>query len=132
VVKFNNRHHDLVHSYGISVSHVTMDVLHLSFSQPHPSPFVPSNRMSNKRHATSATGWAGTAYYSGTHEFILSFSGVHVAQSLVCLVYCFVDHLVLSFWPLYCLSSDLRLLIFLLVSSNISWVKKISTIWKIL
>ena len=31
--KFNDRHHDMVNRYGISVSQITTDILHLSVSQ---------------------------------------------------------------------------------------------------
>jgi len=45
-------------------------------------------------------------------------SGIRVTRSLILCV-CFVDRcLSLFFWPLCCLSFDLRILITLLVSSN--------------
>jgi hypothetical protein len=49
-----------------------------------------------------------------THEFTPVVSEVHVGQSLVfCVVYCRLSFVLLSsfFWPLCCLSFDLRLLI---------------------
>ena len=49
-------------------------------------------------------------------------SGVLVAQSVLCVVYCNSLLVLLYFliWSLYCLSLDLRLLITPLVSSNLS------------
>ena len=74
--------------------------------------------------------WAGTALYpSGAHEFTPVFSGVRVTWSLVLCV-CFVDRCLsfwsfsfghcVVFWPLCCLSLELRILITPLVSSNSS------------
>jgi hypothetical protein len=60
---------------------------------------------------------AGTAHSSGTPEFTPGFSGVRVVRSLVFCVVFFIDHC-LSFWSLYCLFFDLRLLIIPLLSSN--------------
>ena len=54
----------------------------------------------------------------------LSFSGVRVTQFFVlCAVYCISLFVLLSFffWPLCCLSFDLRILITPLVFSNSSW-----------
>ena len=68
---------------------------------------------------TGATSGAGTAYHSGTPEFTPIFSGVHVTRVTLVLCACCVDRcLSFFFWPLCCLSSDLRLLITPLVSSN--------------
>ena len=56
-------------------------------------------------------------------EFTPSFSSrFRVSQSLVfCIVFCISLFVILSFfWPTYCLSFDLRLLITPLVSSNVS------------
>ena len=59
-----------------------------------------------------ATSGAGTAHPSGAPEFTLSF--------LYFSVQCFVDHcLFFFFWPLCCLSLDLRLIITPLVSSKL-------------
>jgi hypothetical protein len=53
------------------------------------------------------------------------FSGVRVTRSVVLCV-CFVDRC-LSFWPLCCLFYfDLRILITLLVSSNSSYISKLT------
>jgi hypothetical protein len=73
-----------------------------------------------------------TAYTSESPEFTSVFSGVRVTRSLVLCVFCrslfilFLLAIVLSvllsffFWPLCCLSFDLRILITPLVSSNSS------------
>jgi hypothetical protein len=76
--------------------------------------FTCSQHFSNGCHC-----WAETANPSGTPAFIPVFSGVRVAQSLVfCIVFCISLSVCLSFffWPLYCLSFELRLLITPLVS----------------
>ena len=76
------------------------------------------------KYTTGATGWIGTAYPSGASEFTLSFQQgscfsmfsfmCMFCRSLVLLLYFF-------FWPLCCLSFDLRISITSLVSSNISY-----------
>ena len=64
-----------------------------------------------------------TDHSSEAPEFTPGFSGVRVAQSfLFCVMFCrslFVP-LYFFFWPLYCLSFDLRLLLTPLASSNFS------------
>jgi len=61
-----------------------------------------------------------TAHPSGTPAFVPGFSEDRVVESLVfCVVLC-TSLFVLFLWPLYCLSSDLQLLITPLVSSNFS------------
>jgi hypothetical protein len=37
---------------------------------------------------TGATSGEGTAYHSGTHRFNAIFSGILVAQSFFCIVFC--------------------------------------------
>jgi hypothetical protein len=60
-----------------------------------------------KSNTTDDACGTGTAHPSGAHEFTTVFSGFRVAR--------FVDYwlsfLYFFFWPLYCLSFDLRLLI---------------------
>jgi hypothetical protein len=59
---------------------------------------------------------AGTANSSIPPEFTPGFGGIHVAQYLVfCVLFVFLPFL---FWPMYCLSFDLQLLITPIVSSN--------------
>ena len=70
---------------------------------------------------TGATSGAGTAYPSWTPGFIPSFRGIRVTRSLVLCVMFYRSlfvHLPFLFWPLYCLSLDLRILITPLVSST--------------
>jgi hypothetical protein len=77
------------------------------------SPFINYHRVCNKSNTTGSTSGVGSVYHSGAHEFIPSFTGVRVAQSLVCCgVFCRSLFVLLSFflWPLYCLSFDLQLL----------------------
>ena len=76
---------------------------------------------------SNTTGGTGTAHPSGAPEF----KWVRIVRSLFfCVVFCrslFVlflfGHCIVcsSFWPLYCLFFDLRLLIIPLVSSNFSY-----------
>ena len=71
---------------------------------------------------TGASSGAGTAYPSGTLEFIPVFSWTLVTRFLVLCV-CFVDRC-FSFWPLSCLFFDLRILITPLVSLNTSFLRR--------
>ena len=86
-----------------------------------------------KSNTTGVTSEARPAYNSGTSEFTLVISGVHVAQSLVfCVVFCesLFDISSFFFWPLYCLSFfDLQLLIISLVSWNFSCYTSILFTW---
>jgi hypothetical protein len=68
-----------------------------------------------------ATCRAGTAPLPDHTSSLLVYSGVSVARSVVlCVMFCRLLFVLLSFffWPLCCLSLDLRLLITPLVSSN--------------
>ena len=67
---------------------------------------------------TGATSGAGTAYPPEYPSSTPVLSRVHVTRSLFWYV-CFVDRC-LPFWPLSCMSFNLRILITLLVSSNSS------------
>ena len=72
---------------------------------------------------TGVTHGTGTAYPSGALSSTPDFNGVRVARSLVfCVMFCRSLYVLLSFffWPLCCLSFDLRILITPLVSSNSS------------
>jgi hypothetical protein len=69
-------------------------------------------------------------FQSFLHSWLLSsssvFSGIRVNRSLVLCV-CFVDRcLSFFFWPLCCLSFDLRILIIPLVSSNSAYAKSLN------
>ena len=80
------------------------------------SSFMTHHRVCNYSNTTGATSGADTAYNSGVH---LQFSGVRVAQILVsCVIFCRSLFVLLSFffWPSYCSSFWLPLL----VSSNSS------------
>ena len=82
------------------------------------SSFMTYHRICNKNSITGATIGAWTAYTSGALDFISVFSGDHVAQSLVfCVVFWRSLFVLLSlfFWPLHCLSLEVRLLIIPLV-----------------
>jgi hypothetical protein len=75
------------------------------------------------------TSEAGTAYPSGAPEITPGFNGVRVTLSVVlCVMFCRSLFVLSSFyfWPLCCLSFDLRILITPLVSSNSSSVKFVS------
>jgi hypothetical protein len=75
---------------------------------------MPYHRGFNKSNSTDATCWTITAYPSESPGFTPVFSGVRGALSLVfCAMFCRSLFVLLSifFWPLYCLSFDLRLLI---------------------
>jgi hypothetical protein len=75
---------------------------------------------------TGATSGAGTAYPYGKPAFTRGFSGVCVTRSLGLIVmFCRLLFVLLSFffWPLYCLSFDVRILITPLVSSSFSYRK---------
>ena len=61
------------------------------------------HQVCNYINTTGTTSWAGTAYPSGTHEFILVCGVVRVTRSLVLWSF--------FFWPLCCLSFDLLILI---------------------
>ena len=83
------------------------------------------HRVCSKSNSTDATSGAGIAHPTEAHEFISSFNGVPVAQSLFFCIF-FVDHC-LSFCPIYfdnsCLSFfDIRFRIITLVSLNISYM----------
>ena len=74
------------------------------------SSFITYHRVCNEINTTGATSRAGTAYPSGAPEFTPVFSGFPVTRSLALCV-CFIDHcLSFFFWPLCCLSFDLRIL----------------------
>jgi hypothetical protein len=78
----------------------------------------------NCSNTTGATSGAGTATFPEHQISLPIFSGVRVAWSLVFCVGFFRSLFVLLFfffWPLSCLSFDLRILIIPLVSSNPSW-----------
>ena len=89
--KFYVRDHDLVNSYRISVSPVTMDMFHQQ-SNPTISSFMTYHQMLI---TTGATTRAGTAYLSGTSEFTCVFNGgrgclLFILQfSVQCIVECF-------------------------------------------
>jgi len=88
------------------------------------SSFTTYHRVGNKSNTTAATCGEKTAYPFGPPEFTTDFQWVRVARSLVFYVlFCRLLFVVLSFflWPLCCLSSNLRRLITLLVSSNFSF-----------
>ena len=68
-----------------------------------------------------ATSGAGTAYPSGAPEFTPIFSGVCVTRSLVLMCMFCRSLFVFFFWPLCCLSLDLRILITSLISSHSSY-----------
>ena len=70
---FYGRHHDLVNSYGVSVSHMTMDMFPVSQSQSDPFLFMACHRVCNKSNPPGATCGAGTVYPSGAHEFTPGF-----------------------------------------------------------
>ena len=82
------------------------------------------HRVCNQINTTGVISGAGTAYPLGAPEFTPGFIGVRVTRSLIYCV-CLVDRCLFfctfSFWPLYCLFFDLRILIAPLVSSNSSY-----------
>ena len=67
------RHHDLVSSYGISVSQMTTDMFRLSSSQADSFLIHELSRFCNKSNTTGATGGAGTAYPSGAPKLTPGF-----------------------------------------------------------
>jgi hypothetical protein len=69
---------------------------------------------------TGVTSGARTANLSRAPEFNPFSVGFVMLNHYVC-VLCFVDHCPYVFFPLYCLSFHLRLLITPLVSSNFLW-----------
>jgi hypothetical protein len=85
--------------------------------------FTINHRVCIKSSTTGATGGAGTAYPTGASEFTPDFSRGSWCSIVVLCVLCFVHHgfyfCPFSFWPLYCLSFDLQLLITSLISSYI-------------
>ena len=99
-----------------------------SFYISHFGPFLihDFHRVCRKSITTDATSGAGTAYPSEDPKFSPDFSGVPVTRSLVFL--CNVLHILVCpfviflFWPLYCLSFELRLLITPLVPSNFFYI----------
>ena len=79
------------------------------------------HRACNYSNTKSGICGAATTYSLGAPELTSDFRGVRVARSLVfCVMFCGSLFVPLSvfFWPLSCLSFDLRLLITSLVSSN--------------
>ena len=71
--KYYGRHHDLVDRYGISVSQMTMGMLHLSKTLPGPFLIHGFHRVYNYINTTGTTSGAGTAYPSGSLVFTLCF-----------------------------------------------------------
>ena len=109
-------HHDLVDHYGISVSQMTTDMFPLS--QKLPGPFLIHDITGFVTRSTRRVPLVKQELLT-LPEHMSSppvFSGVPVTRSLVLCV-CFVDRC-LSFWPLCCLSCDLRVLFTHLASSN--------------
>ena len=104
--KFYGHHHDLVDHYGISVSQMTIDLFHLSWTLS--GPFLIHDLSPGFLHNTMGSP--------------LVFSVVRVTRSLVLCV-CFVDRC-LSFCPWsfgHCMFFlDLQILVTLLVSSDSS------------
>ena len=60
--KFYGHHHDLVDRYGVSVSHMTMDMFCLCNHNPVFSSFMTYHRVCNKCNTTGVACGAGTAY----------------------------------------------------------------------
>ena len=111
--KFYGHQHDLVNRYRISVSQITTDMFHLSYSQlgifPH-SPLITGFAI-NKSNMTDTTGWAGTAYL----QFLVWF----VFPNFLFVVFC-RSLFVLCLLAILLSVLDLHLQITTLVSSNFS------------
>ena len=107
--------YDLFHAFQIvSILHYYVPfivITILSFSS-----FMTYHRMFNKCNTTNATSGTGTAYPSRTSEFTSFLVGFVLPVFSV--QYCIVHWL--SFWPVYCLSFEVRLLIISLVSLSFS------------
>ena len=120
--KCYDRHDDLVGHQNICVIN---DIICSTCRKHFPvfSSFMTYHRVYNQINTTGVTSGAGTAYPSGAPEFIPGFqwgsccsifsSMCMFCRSLFVLWYFF-------FWPLCCLSFDIRILITHLVSSNSS------------
>ena len=121
--KSYGRHHDLVDRYGISVSQMTMDMLHLS--QTLPSPFLIHDitrfvtRLTRRAPLMEQELFTFPEHLSSPPIL----SGVRVTRSLalcICFVYRCLSFCTFFFWPMCCLFFDIRILITILVSSNSS------------
>jgi hypothetical protein len=119
--KSYGRHHDLVDRYGISVSQMTMDMLHLS--QTLPSPFLIHDITRFVTRLTRRAPLMEQELFTFPEHLSSSpiLSGVRVTRSLalcICFVYRCLSFCTFFFWPMCCLFFDIRILITILVSSN--------------
>jgi len=108
--KFYDRLHDLVNRYGISMSKITTVSCVFRNHKPILSQFMTYHPICNKSNTAGTASGTGTAYPSGAPEFTLVFSWVHVAQSLVSLVFCV--EFCRSLFVLFCLAIVLSVLPF--------------------
>ena len=72
--KFYGHHHDLVDRYGVSVSHMTMEMFCLCNHNPVFSSFMTYHRVCNKCNTTGVACGAGTAYPSKSNQVHSGFS----------------------------------------------------------
>ena len=117
-----DRHHDMVNRYGISVINNHKYVLFYNYNPILPL-FMIYHRMPYNCNTTGATSGTGTAY----PEFIFSFCGVRVAQSLVFYVVFCVPLFVLFYLAI--ILSVQRVLITPLISSTFSCTIKTITLF---